>query len=641
MSKTIHNCSTSDSLIYNVKYCYDQWDFSFTPLRGKVPLLKEWHTRPKETRKEALEWARQGNVGLRCGRASNLVVLDFDEGADINGTIERFDLSQTLAVHTGGGGLHMYLHYDSDRNPSIGNDSQGKLGKHIHVRGEGGQVVFAGSVHPETGRNYDWHTGCAPWEVELAPLPQAVADILLAPKAKTQTIASDQPTPRATAYLQAALKGETQRVATTNKGDRNNVLNDAAFRLGRFVPKHLAHHTVESALFGAARQCGLLDEDGEQQTRATIQSGIEAGMREPCDPPDTAEANDKQVTLVKQNALVQPVLTRLSDVAPQPVQWLWPGRIAIGKLTLICGDPGLGKSFVTLDLAARTTTGQAWPDGEPNGNGPGRVILLNAEDDLSDTIRPRLDAAHADPQRVIALTGREWQDANGQQARANIGLGDIATIETAIQQTPDCQLVIVDPVSAYMGRLDSHKNADVRAVLAPLAELANRYRVAVVMVTHLNKMAGGRALYRAMGSLGFVAATRAAFLVVADQRDPARRLFLPMKNNLGRDRAGLAYRLVDGAVAWESGAINVSADEALAAQADRAGGQGVRHAATEWLRDLLAEGPMEAVEIEELAEAAGFKGSLRRARESLPIKVYRERGSTSGPWWWRIVENGA
>ncbi len=328
------------------------------------------------------------------------------------------------------------------------------------------------------------------------------------------------------------------------------------------------------------------------------------------------------------------VFTRLSDVQPQPVRWLWPDRIALGKLTVLAGDPGLGKSFSTLDMTARITQGTPWPDRRGEPGCPGSAVLMNAEDDLADTIRPRLDAAGADPTKVIALTGVKTGDGESERS---VTLADVDAIEGAIRELPDCRLVVVDPVSAYLAGIDGRKNADTRGLLAPLAALAGKYGVAVVMVTHLNKSGGARALYRAMDSLAFVAAARAAYLVTADKADPQRRLFLPMKNNLGVDNSGLAYRLIDGAVAWEPDPVGTSADEALAADADREGGQAIKHECAEWLRELLTPGPVASTEVEAEAKAAGYtRGTLRRARELLTIKVYRATGSTSSPWFWRL-----
>ncbi|MCB9845306.1 MAG: AAA family ATPase [Phycisphaeraceae bacterium] len=260
------------------------------------------------------------------------------------------------------------------------------------------------------------------------------------------------------------------------------------------------------------------------------------------------------------------IVVRLADVTPEPVSWLWPGRIALGKVTLIAGDPGLGKSFLTLDMAARISSGAGWPDGGERP-APGGVVLLSAEDSIADTIRPRLDAAGADPARIIALESIRSLGENGRVCARSFDLSrDLPALDAAVESVGDCRLVVIDPVTAYLGGVDSHKNAEIRGLLAPLGELAMRHRVAVVAVTHLNKAGGGPAIYRAMGSLAFAAAARAAWAVSKDRADPMRRLLLPIKNNLAPDAGGLAYR-IDGAgpaVAWEAGTVHVSADEALA-----------------------------------------------------------------------------
>lgn len=271
--------------------------------------------------------------------------------------------------------------------------------------------------------------------------------------------------------------------------------------------------------------------------------------------------------------IATPLLTRLSDVVSRPVEWLWPGRFAIGKLTLIAGDPGLGKSFVTLDIAARISTGTPWPDRRAEPIPSGDVILLSAEDDLEDTIRPRLDAAGADPSRIVAIQGINFYDEEADRTTLksfNLEV-DLPALQSALEKTINPRAVVIDPITAFCGHADSHKNADIRGLLAPLSNLAAKYRVAVIAVTHLNKSGGVNALYRAMGSLAFVAAARAVWLVTKDAESPARRLMLAMKNNLGPDGSGLAYSLMqtqpDGpaVVAWEPDPVTITANEALAA----------------------------------------------------------------------------
>src|SRR5699024_2823682 len=161
---------------------------------------------------------------------------------------------------------------------------------------------------------------------------------------------------------------------------------------------------------------------------------------------------------------------------------------------LIAGDPGLGKSFLTLDIAARTSTGVGWPDAKQPFE-PGNVVLLSAEDDVADTIRPRLDAAGADVARIVAIEAVRDLDQQGEPAMRPVDVSqDVRHVEAAMDGLAKPKLVVVDPISAYMGETDSHKNAETRAMLAKLADLAARRGVAVVCVSHLNKGAGRSAV---------------------------------------------------------------------------------------------------------------------------------------------------
>jgi hypothetical protein len=337
----------------------------------------------------------------------------------------------------------------------------------------------------------------------------------------------------------------------------------------------------------------------------------------------------------------------LADVTPQPVQWLWPNRIALGKLTIISGNPGLGKSFLTICLAAKITQGSKWPDGDEHAP-QGSVILLNCEDDLADTIRPRLDAAGADVVKVVAIQGTKIDKKNTRQFDLSKDLGQL---EHVLKRLQDCRLVIVDPISAYCGDKDSHKNAEVRAMLAPLAELAARYKVAVVAVSHLRKPAGdsggGAAIHATMGSIAWVAAARAAYGVVRDPEDPNARLFVPIKNNIGVDRGALRFELTsrfgdDGipCVVWDSTPVNIDADEAINGPARKRGPKpAAEKECQDFLAKALASGPRAAKDIKEDAKDNDLsERTLARAKKSLGVESYRPEGTT-GPVWWRLPAN--
>ena len=287
---------------------------------------------------------------------------------------------------------------------------------------------------------------------------------------------------------------------------------------------------------------------------------------------------------------------RLSDVMPEKIQWLWPGKIAVGKLTLLAGDPGLGKSILTIDLAARVTTGAAWPD-NPGAAAPrGSVLLMSAEDGLADTIAPRLHATSADVSKVIALTGIPLSD--GRERAVDL-TRDIPRIESTIEEVGDCRLLVIDPVSAYLGSTDGHDNTSVRGVLAPLSALAEKHRMAVVAVDHLRK-GDGPAIYRHMGSLAFVAAARTGWVVAKDKADPTRRLFIPTKSNIAPDQHGMGFRVVATpsnvpVLSWDNDPVTVTADEALSRP--RRPKRPARENAGEWLQRQLASGPVPSAEL--------------------------------------------
>ncbi|MGY4413218.1 putative DNA primase/helicase [Bradyrhizobium sp. LB7.1] len=265
---------------------------------------------------------------------------------------------------------------------------------------------------------------------------------------------------------------------------------------------------------------------------------------------------------------------RASDLEPEKLVWVWPGRIPEGKLVLLGGPPGLGKSQLTAFMSAVVSNGGHWPCGE-GSTLPGDVIFMSAEDGVQDTIIPRLMAAGADRQRVHIVSAATKPDGTG---RKTFSLKtDVDLLEDMARKIGTVKLIIVDPISAYMGGSDGNGNVETREVLEPLADMANRLRIAVVAVTHLNKGGGGgnqSALNRFAGSIAFVAAARAAFAVIEDPEDDERRFLLQAKNNLGKKCKGLAFRLeqrlvgddvMSSNVMFEGDHVSESIDEALSA----------------------------------------------------------------------------
>lgn len=338
------------------------------------------------------------------------------------------------------------------------------------------------------------------------------------------------------------------------------------------------------------------------------------------------------------------VMRCFSDIAPEQIVWLWEGRIATGKLTLIPGDPGVGKSFLTCDIASKVSTGGKWPDGAyaPKGS----VIFLNAEDDAADTIRPRLDACGADVSKVFVIDAiRRTTDSGEVETGVDLG-ADLEAIEAAIVQLGDCRLIICDPITAYCGSVDSHKNADVRGLLKPLSDMAAKHGVAIVAITHLRK-GEGSAIYRSMGSLAFVAAARSAWAVMRDPEDETKRLFLNVKNNVGTNGGGLAYRLIGSpgsipTVVWETTPETRTADDVMEQARSKPGPEPEAFDdATEWLQSALRGGPRLAKELldEWKNGQGGSERTLKRAKQSLGVEAFRNE--VPGPWWCRLPSKGA
>jgi putative DNA primase/helicase len=216
---------------------------------------------------------------------------------------------------------------------------------------------------------------------------------------------------------------------------------------------------------------------------------------------------------------------------------------------------------------------------------------------------------------------------------------DITALRDTVASLDDVRLVIIDPVSAYLGSVDSHKNAEVRSVLMPLAELASDLRVAIVCISHLNK-GSSTPLYRAMGSVAFVAAARSVWIFAKSPDDPARRLMIPGKMNLAPDVEGMEYSLEDQAgvvtVRWGH-AINVAADTVLGTETPDERSE--RAEAVQWLRERLSGGPVEVKKLEADARNAHLAWrTLRRAKDA--IGAVSSKDAFSSGWLWHLPQHG-
>lgn len=416
----------------------------------------------------------------------------------------------------------------------------------------------------------------------------------------------------------------------------NRVLATATNKLAAIEGLAIKHPDAGDALHKAAEYHGLFEKYGRGDVEHVIGMGLK-GQRSLARPQRLAQLNSGSCL----------DMVCAADIAPKSIEWLWQYWIAVGKVTVLAGEGGEGKSTILCDIAARTTTGSTWPDAAP-GCAPGFVIILAAEDGADDTIVPRLIAAGADRRRVFLI-----RSVTEDKRRRIFNLqADLAKLEDTIAQLRAERgdvpvLVIIDPISSYLGpKVDSHKNAEVRAVLEPLGDLAERHRVAIIANNHFSK-AGGSANNRMIGSVAFVNYARAGFIVTPDAQDESRKLLLPSKMNIGPLRKGLAYRIggrtiehegkeiMTSEILWESAPVEITANAALAAVAGGSEGRTQKAEATEFLTAFLSNGPVAVAEVNTEARAAGINPkALRSAREALGIRPTKT--GMNGGWVWEL-----
>lgn len=326
----------------------------------------------------------------------------------------------------------------------------------------------------------------------------------------------------------------------------------------------------------------------------------------------------------------------LSNVAPERVSWLQPSRLALGKLTLWDGDPGLGKGFGFISLAAAVSTGSELPGrGE---FGPADVILLSSEDGLADTLRPRLDAAGGDPARIHVLS---FVRRKGEKFFPSLKR-DMDVIERKVEET-GARLLGIDPFMGFLGVKDAHKDADVKEALGPFAQMLDRLRLAAVGIRHLNKSQVASSLYRGGGSIGIIGAARSAFLFAADPDDESRRIVAATKANLCPKPPSLAFRIAgtpngSARAIWEPRTNEHSADALLQSVVDNQGSKRVGQEAAEWLARALKDGPRDADELkDEAVNGQGFVWeTVKRAKPGLGVVTRKKVGVKHGGWTWQM-----
>jgi putative DNA primase/helicase len=327
-----------------------------------------------------------------------------------------------------------------------------------------------------------------------------------------------------------------------------------------------------------------------------------------------------------------------ADVTPESIQWLWDGWLAKGKLHIIAGIAGTGKTTIAIDLAARISSGHQLPDGSPSSKGS--VLIWSGEDGIADTLRPRLEAANADLKKVHFVKDvTDWGEPRSFDPSTD--MQELMKVASAI---PDLALLIIDPiVNAVAG--DGNKNGEVRRALQPVVDFAATLNCAVLGITHLNKGTIGKsALERVNGSIAFGALPRVVIITGKNISDGKTTQYIcRAKSNIGLNTGGFEYeiqqaevtgKIISSHIVWGE-SFNESADELLVEDGNQQS-NGALENAKQFLIQLLSGGAVAQKQIKEEAEGAGYAWrTIQRAQQALDIKSLK-RGAA---WYWEMPNN--
>ena len=566
--------------------------------RQKQPLVSDWQNQASNDETSLRFWLRRFpscNWGVATGPGSGVFALDVDgeEGLASLLTFERqgYKLPQTLTTLTGRGS-HLWLSWPT--NGTVVRNSAGKLAHGLDVRGEGGYVVIPPSVHP-SGTPYDF----ADEQVPVAPPPEWLLERIAQ--------SSSAPDPRKV----TAAQSQDDAIP---EGQRNAAL---------------------ASLAGAMRR--------KSMTPGAIKAALSEENRARCKPPlGDAEVAEIAKSISRYEAspnrrtdLRRPELLTLSQVEAREVDWLWRPYLASGMLAMLSGDPGAGKTFIGLAIAADLTIGRVPSTAEPCP--PGDVLYLSLENSPAYVLRPRFDSLGGDPNRFILLRGSVT--VNGERPeRSAVQLSDVSLLSDALRQT-QARLVIVDPIQSYLGaQVDAHRSNETRPVMDGLVRLAEEHGCCILLVRHLGKAPTGKAIHRGLGSIDLTGAVRTELLAGCSPDDPAQRALVQVKSNLGSFGPSLGYSIEpDGRFRW-TGESHLTASSILAPE-QNGEENGAMAEAQGFLLSALAQGARPAREVMAEARQEGItERTLKRAKKDL--RVLSHKGSMSDPWEWALPEGG-
>lgn len=535
------------------------------------------------------------NVGITTGAASGLLVLDVDGAEGEQSLIDLaqrgFTLPDGYSVRTGSGGQHIYFVYPQGQDIR---NSASKIGPGLDIRGEGGYVV----APPSLGR-------LQPYEVaESATDPAPCPEWLLTLIREAQAPADRQSAPAADAV-------EGERLIPKGNGDPAKLA-----LTGSMLRSHQPFDVILAAVVALDRKCE--HQRGEAECRRKVT--------------EWAARYARGETLAdKESAIIRPDLVRLSTVEPRDVNWLWNPFLPLGMLSMISGDPGSGKSYIAQNIAAEGSRGRL-RDGRIDA--PFSTLYLTVENPEHEVMRPRFDLLGGDPSKFYLLKGTSMT-VDEEQTKGSVTLADVHILGMAIKET-GARLVVIDPLQSFLGSgVDLHRSNETRPILDGLGKLAEEHGCSILILRHLAKTGGGKAIHRGLGSIDLTGAVRSEMLAGALPDDPESRALIHIKSNVGPMGRALGYAIDgEGRFTW-TGESTITAFDLLASPE---GPDRKLTEATQWLAEKLKAGSVEQREIKEQAEAAGITyRTLQRAKSAL--KICSRKATFGGGWIWWLPAN--
>jgi RecA-family ATPase len=541
----------------------------------------------------------KANIAIATGEKSGIVAVDIDDPelakAELRKVLPAYDF-KAVPLQKTGKGWHLIFSHPGEHVKTCEKFLPG-----MDCRGDGGYMMAAPSIH-FTGKHYEWKV---PLNGAMPPLPAALLSVINGPA-----------TPNGT--------GEKPRLDTSiiwegiSEGQRDSQLfRYACLMRHNDTPRDLA----ERLIVEAAARCKppFLDRDALRK--------VEQAYKYPATSADHANGNG----YAARDAITDHFV-KASSVTPKKLRWLWHSRIPLGKVTILDGDPGLGKSLLSIEFAACLSTARPMPNAAAADiTEAAGAVFLSAEDDTEDTIQPRLALAGADLDKIaVRKVGDLYMPT----------IADLEVIRAAVKLV-DAKLVVIDPLMAFLpAETNSYRDQDIRRSLAPLAALAAELGVAILVIRHLNKTSNSNPIYRGGGSIGIIGAARSGLMVAKDPDDEARFILSVAKSNLAKLPASLAYEIRENAaeIPWINwlGPTHHTASSLLHDQADSEEERSAVKDAEEFLTDYLKD-PRKATDVLKASRAAGIaEKTLRRAKNRL--KVYSGKSDFNSDWFWSFTK---